>query len=62
MSNVEIRIPEDPLVCGATGCTNTDNLLEVETQRGTRILCPPHVRGWVERALADETDRNRVSA
>lgn len=44
-----IRIPENPTACAFMGCTETGNLLEVTTGEGTRVLCPDHVRGWVER-------------
>ena len=35
--------------CGCLGCRETENLLEVTTKRGTRVLCPEHVEGWVNR-------------
>jgi hypothetical protein len=44
-----IRIPEDPTACAALGCTETEDLLEVTTDEGTRVVCPDHVAGWVNR-------------
>ena len=35
--------------CGCLGCRETENLLEVTIKRGTRVLCPEHVEGWVNR-------------
>ena len=57
---VKLRIPTDPTVCGAIGCTESRNLLEVTTNEGTRVLCPDHVDGWIRRSTRVRRSRGVV--
>ena len=44
-----VRFAVDAERCGCVGCGATEGLLEVTTEHGTRVLCPKHVEGWVNR-------------
>jgi hypothetical protein len=35
--------------CAYLGCRETEDLHRVETEEGTRTLCPDHIEGWLER-------------
>lgn len=34
-------------VCGVIGCTESDQLFEVQSDQGVRVLCPEHVARWL---------------
>lgn len=38
---------ESAKVCGVIGCTESGQLLRVETDEAVRVLCPKHVPRWL---------------